>query len=72
MTKWFPRIDSWSGDVTFWVLDDIITQDVFTKVLTSTGAIVGIGRFRPQSRGFYGRFSVDAIDWQEEVEAAAQ
>jgi hypothetical protein len=62
----FPRIDSWSGDVTFYVLDDLIPEDVFTKVLRSAGMLVGIGRFRPEKRGFYGRFSVTALKWIED------
>lgn len=70
VTKFFPRIDEWSGDVTFLIFDDLITQDVFTKCLVSSGTIVGIGRFRPQSCGFYGRFSVESVRWIDNEEAA--
>lgn len=62
----FPRIDNWSGQVRFVVYDDIIPEDVFLQVLKSAGVLVGIGRFRPENRGFYGRFTVDAFDWDEE------
>ena len=64
--KYFPRIDTWGGDVVYHVLDDIITEDVFEQVLRGSGALVGIGRFRPESGGFYGRFAVDKIVWRDE------
>jgi hypothetical protein len=59
----FPRIDSWEAKVPFHVLADEITSDVFEEHLKQAGAFVGIGRFRPQSGGFYGRFEVKKIDW---------
>ncbi len=68
----FPRIDSWGGEVTFYVLDDIITEDVFAKVLRSAGMLVGIGRFRPENRGFYGRFSVESLKWVDDGDAALE
>jgi hypothetical protein len=65
----FPRIQSWAGDVTFYILDDIIPEEIFTKVLRSAGMLVGIGRFRPENRGFYGRFTVTSIRWIEDGDA---
>lgn len=60
----FPRIDEWKADVPFQVLADEISEDVFKQHLIQTGAFVGIGRFRPQSGGFYGRFKVEKIKWE--------
>lgn len=65
----FPRIDKWSGTVTFYILDDMINESVFTQVLRSAGMLVGIGRFRPENRGFYGRFSVKKVEWIEDGDA---
>jgi hypothetical protein len=59
----FPRIDAWKADVTFHVIADEITPDLFEEHLRQAGAFVGIGRFRPQNGGYYGRFSVDRIKW---------
>lgn len=59
----FPVIHQWSGEVTFYVLDETITEDVFTHHLQQAGAFIGIGRFRPRNNGFYGRFSVDGVRW---------
>ena len=61
--RFYPRIDRWSATVKLGVFDDIITEEVFGKVLASAGQLVGIGRFRPQNRGFYGRFVVKSIAW---------
>jgi hypothetical protein len=61
--KRFPRFDSWSGDVEFHVLSDEIPKDVFESTLRASGQFVGIGRFRPENGGFYGRFEVTKVTW---------
>jgi len=62
----YPRIPEWSGKVTYYVLDETITRDVFEKVLREAGRFIGIGRFRPRNRGFYGRYETASILWEEE------
>jgi hypothetical protein len=64
--KRFPRIDAWAGDLSIYVFDDLIPEAVFRKVLESSGFLVGIGRFRPQSRGYYGRYTVESFSWIED------
>lgn len=59
----FPRIDNWEADVQFHVIADEITEEVFEDHLRQAGAFVGIGRFRPENGGFYGRFEVKNIKW---------
>jgi hypothetical protein len=62
----FPRIEpGWVADFQFIVLDETVLQKsvegdftVFEHVLRRTGQFIGIGRFRPRNRGFYGRFAV--------------
>lgn len=61
--KCFPVIRGWSGEVTFHVLDETITKDVFIEHLSHAGSLIGIGRFRPRNNGYYGRFTVESIDW---------
>jgi hypothetical protein len=61
--KCFPVIHEWGGEVTFYVLDETVTEEVFRNVLEQAGAFIGIGRFRPRNNGFYGRFRVDSIVW---------
>jgi hypothetical protein len=59
----FPRIDGGEADVSYHVLADEITKDVFEEHLKQSGAFVGIGRFRPENGGFYGRFEVKNVKW---------
>lgn len=63
VNKCYPVIPEWSGQVTFMILDDTITKDVFKEHLEEAGRFIGIGRFRPRNNGYYGRFSVDDIKW---------
>ena len=56
--KYFPVISDWGGDIIVYVLDDIITKDVFDLHLDAMGKFIGLGRFRPQNNGYYGRFEV--------------
>jgi hypothetical protein len=63
--KCFGVIRQWRGEVTFHILDDTITEDVFRKHIEEAGKLIGIGRFRPRNNGFYGRFRVISITWRE-------
>jgi hypothetical protein len=63
--RYFPRIEDWKADVEFNIYDEAVTRDVFTRVLEEAGKFIGIGRFRPQNGGFYGRFAVEGVKWQE-------
>lgn len=64
--KYFPVIpEGWRAEFSFLVLDETVLQSsiegdltVFEHVLRRTGQFIGIGRFRPKNRGFYGRFAV--------------
>jgi hypothetical protein len=69
--KCFPVIREWRGDVTFYILDETLTQKVdshhgegitaFEHHLREAGNFIGVGRFRPRNNGFYGRFTVEKI-----------
>jgi hypothetical protein len=61
--KHFPVIQQWEGQVTFYILDETITEDVFLEHLEEAGRFIGIGRFRPRNNGFYGRFQVKKFEW---------
>ena len=59
----FVHFPSWEGNVAVHVLDDTITKEVFTRVVKEAGSFVGIGQFRPQTGGYFGRFEVLGIAW---------
>ena len=59
----FPTIPEWEADVVFHVLAAEITEDVFAAHLEQAGAFIGVGRFRPENGGYYGRYSVEDVEW---------
>jgi hypothetical protein len=59
----FPDFPEWSGVVTYLILDDTITKKVFEQHLKEAGNFIGVGRFRPENGGFYGRYQVNKINW---------
>jgi hypothetical protein len=62
----YPTIPKWSAEAHFLVLDDIITQEIFRRHLVQAGQFVGVGRFRAERGGTYGRFMVDGdLKWEE-------
>lgn len=61
--KKFPVIHQWGGVVTFYILDETVTEEVFKQHLEQAGQFIGVGRFRPRNNGYYGRFRVDKIIW---------
>lgn len=63
--KTFPYIPSWEGVVKFYLIDDIISEEVFKTHLYSAGQFIGIGRFRPRNNGYYGRFNVDDVKFSD-------
>jgi len=64
--KCFPVIpEGWTIEVEFVVLDSKITQSIFREMLDYAGRLIGIGRFRPQNRGFYGRFEVTKCTFEQ-------
>lgn len=63
--KCFPVIPQWSGRVQFYIVDDIITEEVFAQHLQCAGNLIGIGRFRPRNNGYYGRFQITSLEWKD-------
>ena len=61
--KTYPVIREWKTKCTFYVQDDVITEDVFRYHLEQAGTFIGIGRFRPRNNGFYGRFTLVDMEW---------
>jgi hypothetical protein len=61
----FPRVDQWGGTVQFHIIADEITPDVFEETVRYAGLAVGVGRFRPERGGYFGRFVVDSFAWED-------
>lgn len=61
----FPEIRQWETTFDIYILDPIITKDVFREMVGIAGMFIGIGRFRPEKGGTNGRFTLAALDWQD-------
>jgi len=60
----FPYIPAWSGQMEFYVFDELITRELFARVLNGAGQFIGIGRYRPRQNGQYGRFFAEITAWK--------
>ncbi len=58
-----PRFNHWGFECTIQVDDSEIGQDTAKKLFDVAGKFVGLGDFRPQKRGPFGRFQV--LSWKE-------
>lgn len=73
VSRCMPRVDHWEGDVTIHVIDEKVLNmhpedksiTVLEKFLRVAGSLIGIGRFRPENGGFYGRFTVESFTQRE-------
>lgn len=59
-----PMFNQWSIAFKLQVNTDLIDLQTVKKILEDAGALVGLGDFRPQRKGPYGRFSV--VSWEKE------
>lgn len=60
----FPLVlPGWSAEAEFTIFNTKIPKDIFQRFLAVAGKFIGLGRFRPENRGFYGRFIVETFDW---------
>jgi hypothetical protein len=57
----FPMFDKWESEFVIHILDDTIPEDIFERVARAFGLFMGVGRYRPQSGGYLGRFLVKRI-----------
>lgn len=63
--KCYPVVDAWRGTAEFLIVDDTITEKVFLQHLEQAGSLIGLGRFRVRNGGYYGRFRIERLDWQD-------
>lgn len=71
VTRRFPIVNEWETTFEVYILDPIITQDVFREMVEIAGMFIGLGRFRPEKGGTNGRFKIVNLDWQDNRQIAA-
>lgn len=67
----FPILPEWEATFDVYILDPIITQEVFREMVEIAGMFIGIGRFRPQNGGTNGRFKIRSLAWADNRRLAA-
>ncbi|MCA3375674.1 MAG: hypothetical protein INF64_00990 [Roseomonas sp.] len=67
----FPIMPEWETTFDVYILDPIITQDVFREMVEIAGMFIGIGRFRPEKGGTNGRFRIASLVWEDNRKLAA-
>lgn len=58
-----PRLDQWTAKFTLEVDDDLLPADFIHQLLTEGGRKLGLGDFRPEKGGPFGRFQI--VSWSE-------
>jgi hypothetical protein len=67
----FPIVRSWSGKLVFLLWDDQMPEQIFVDTLKDAGLLIGVGRRRPENKGFFGRFVLNSYEWLDRVEVSA-
>lgn len=62
----FPLFRDWKSEITFAVLDDNLPSEIVDRCMQEAAALVGVGRFRPESGGYFGRFEIVKTVWRNE------
>ena len=60
----FPEVKEWGGELEILIFDEILTDKEITKALKEAGIMVGIGRFRAENGGYYGRFTAELVSFK--------
>jgi len=68
----FPVIPTgWSTTFDVYILDPIITEQIFREMVELAGMFIGLGQFRPQNGGTNGRFKLADLIWTDNRQIAA-
>jgi len=56
--KCFPLFEQWGGSITFYILDETLTEGVLEEHFMEAGKFIGLMCYRPINGGHFGRFEV--------------
>lgn len=62
----YPTLVTWSAKCKIYILDEIVTEEVFKKHLDTMVSMIGLGMHRPENGGFKGRAKVEDFAWGNE------
>jgi hypothetical protein len=62
--RYRPRFNEWGARFVMHVDDELLSLEMAHQLLSEAGQSIGIGDFRPEKRGPFGRFRV--VTWKEQ------
>lgn len=62
--RYRPRFNDWGASFAIHIDDDLLSVEMAHQLLSEAGQSIGIGDFRPEKRGPFGRFRVTS--WKEQ------
>jgi hypothetical protein len=60
--RYRPRFNDWGARFVMHVDDELLSLEMAHQLLSEAGQSIGIGDFRPEKRGPFGRFRV--VEWK--------
>lgn len=68
VTRFFPYVTDWEGEVEFCLFNDDIPEEVFERYFTQSGLVGGVGRGRPNTGcpAGNGRYQPVEFKWMKE------
>lgn len=65
VTRWFPFVPTWGGDLELRIFNDSIPEHVFERFFEQAGLVAGVGRGRPITGcpAGNGRFKAKSFVW---------
>lgn len=66
-----PKFNDWKVDFTMELDTEIMTVSLLREIIDAAGKRIGLGDFRPDCKGPFGRFKVIQWEIEEELEEAA-
>jgi hypothetical protein len=56
-----PRFERWSADLEVIYDPELIEPDLIVQVMADAGRRIGVGDYRPEKSGWFGRFTVERL-----------
>ena len=54
-----PRLEEWACDLVFDIDTDFVTIEQVVELLNISGRIAGVGDYRPQKKGWFGKYKAE-------------
>lgn len=61
----FPTVADWTATAVVHIVNDSITEEVLRQHVIEAGRFIGLGQFRPENGGYFGRFELLTLAWKE-------